>query len=256
MNLCISHYKLLSGKTREDIGEQKVSLTRFSTEQRLKILTEELTIFSNQLSKRLSKRKELKLKKLLKEIPISPPEIAHINNTWIENLDLTANDKEIILSNQDLHDGIIGAAINLIQRQFPILVIQSPSLYFASGIEYCPYETIKIIHNNAHHWILLSSFNGEVRIFDSLNTDPTIETLQQIKQLFSPDNTFPQYQPSQCHKQVGTTDCGVFAIAYSIDILFGNNPSEIVYDQSKLRQHLVHCFKKGTLTSSKNTNAT
>ena len=239
MNLCISHYKLLSGKTREDIGEQKVSLTRFSTEQRLKILTEELTIFSNQLSKRLSKRKELKLKKLLKEIPISPPEFAHINNTWIENLDLTANDKEIILSNQDLHDGIIGAAINLIQRQFPILVIQSPSLYFAYGFEYCPYETIKIIHNNALHWILLSSFNGEVRIFDSLNTDPTIETLQQIKQLFSPDNTFPQYQPSPCHKQVGTTDCGVFAIAYSIDILFGNNPSEIVYDQSKLRQHLV-----------------
>ena len=169
----------------------------------------------------------------------------------IENLDLTANDKEIILSNQDLHDGIIGAAINLIQRQFPILVIQSPSLYFASGqySKYCPYETIQIIHNNAHHWISLSSFNGEVRIFDSLNTDPTIETMQQIKQLFSPDNTFPWYQLSPYHKQVGTTDCGVFAIAYSIDILFGNNPSKIVHDQLKLRQNLVDCFEKGTLTT-------
>ena len=140
----------------------------------MKILTEKLTIFSNQLSKCLSRTKEFKLKKLLKEIPISPPEIAHTNNTWIENLDLTEN-KGIILSNQDLHDGIIGAAINLIQGQFPILVIQSPSLYFASGFEYCPYETIQIIHNNVHHWILLSSFNGEVKIFDSLNTDPTIE---------------------------------------------------------------------------------
>ena len=119
-------------------------------------------------------------------------------------------------------------------------------LYFASGFEYCPYETIQIIHNNAHHWILLSSFNGEVKIFDSLNTDPTIET--QIKQLFSLDNTFPQYQLSPCHKQVGTTDSGDFVTAYSIDILFGNNPSEIVYDQSKLRQHLVDCFEKGTLT--------
>ena len=137
----------------------------------------------------------------------------------------------------------------MIQRQFPILVIQSLSLYFASDFEYCPYEKIQIIHNNAHHSILLSSFNGEVRIFDSLNTDPTIETLQQMKQLFSPENTFPQYQLSPCHKQVGTTDCGVFAIAYSIDILFGNNPSEIVYHQSKLRQHLVDCFGKGTLTT-------
>ena len=115
INLCISHYKLLSGKISEDIGEQKVRLTRFSTDQRLKILTEKLTIFSNQLSKRLSKTKEFELKKLLKEIPISPPEIPHTNNTWIENLDLTENDKEIILSSQDLQDGIIGAAINLIQ---------------------------------------------------------------------------------------------------------------------------------------------
>ena len=109
--------------------------------------------------------------------------------------------------------------------------IQSLYLYFGSGFEYCPYETIQIIHNNAHHWILLSLFNGEDKIFDSLNTDPTIETLQQIKQLFSPDNTFPLHLLSPCHKQVGTTYCGV--LAYSIDILFGNNPSKIVYDQSQ-----------------------
>ena len=85
--------------------------------------------------------------------------------------------------------------------------------------------------------------------FRHLNIDPTIETLQRIKQLFSPDNTFPQYQLSPCHKQVGTTDCGDFAIAYSIGILFGNNPSEIVCDRSKLRQHLVNCFEKRTLTT-------
>ena len=208
-----------------------------------------MNYFLQPIIKAFIEKKKLKLKKHLKEIPISPPEIAHTNNTWIENLDLTADDKEVILSNQDLHDRILGAAINLIQRQFPILVIQSPSLYFASDFEYFPSEKIQIIHNNAHHWILISSFNGEVRIFDSLNTDPTIETLQQIKQLFSPENTFPQYQLSPCHKQVGTTDCGDFGIAYSIDILFGNNPSEIVFDQSKLRQHLVDCFGEGTLTT-------
>ena len=72
---------------------------------------------------------------------------------------------------------------------------------------------------------------------------------------FLPGNIFPQYQLSPCHKHVGTTDCGVFAIAYSIDILFGKNPSEIVYDQSKLRQHLVDCFQKEHWQCSKNTNA-
>ena len=93
MNLRISHYKLLSGKISEDTGQKKVHLTRFSTDQRIKILTEKLTIFSNQLSKRLSKTKEFELKaKLLKGIPISPPEITHTNNTRIETLDLTGND--------------------------------------------------------------------------------------------------------------------------------------------------------------------
>ena len=139
INPHISHYKLLSGKISEDIGEQKVRLTQFSRHQRLKVLTEKLTIFSNQLSKRLSKTKEFKLKKLIREIPISPPEIAHTNNTWIKNFDFTVNDKEIILSNQYLHDGVIGAAINLMQTQSRRLAIQYPSLYFASGFEYCPY---------------------------------------------------------------------------------------------------------------------
>ena len=38
------------------------------------------------------------------------------------------NDKKIILSSQDIHDNIIVVAINLIQMEFPILAIQSPSL--------------------------------------------------------------------------------------------------------------------------------
>ena len=67
INLHISHYKLLSGKISEDIEEQKVHLTQFSRHQSLKVLTEKLTIFSNQLPKRLSKTKEFKLKKLLRE---------------------------------------------------------------------------------------------------------------------------------------------------------------------------------------------
>ena len=49
INLHISHYKLLSGKISEDIVEQKVRLTQFSRHQRLKVLTEKQTIFSNQL---------------------------------------------------------------------------------------------------------------------------------------------------------------------------------------------------------------
>ena len=49
-------------------------------------------------------------------------------------------------------------------------------------------------------------------------------------------------------KQEGTLDCGLFAIAYSIDICHNVDPSTVAYDQSKMHKHLAECFKKGKLT--------
>ena len=39
-------------------------------------------------------------------------------------------------------------------------------------------------------------------------------------------------------------DCGIFAIAYAIDLLQGHDPSKLIYDQSKMREHLIDCFEK------------
>ena len=48
-------------------------------------------------------------------------------------------------------------------------------------------------------------------------------------------------------KQVGSDDCGLFFIAYDSDLVEGNDSSDIEYDQSCMRLHLVECFKKGKL---------
>ena len=46
------------------------------------------------------------------------------------------------------------------------------------------------------------------------------ETLKiQIKQSFSPDDTLPAYRQVKCQKQVGNHDCGLFAIAFAIELL-------------------------------------
>ena len=44
--------------------------------------------------------------------------------------------------------------------------------------------------------------------------------------------------------QVGSNDCGLFCIAYAVDLAEGNDPSDIAYDQSCMRWHMVECFKK------------
>ena len=100
--------------------------------------------------------------------------------------------------------------MSLLQKEYPIIV-QPPSLIYAAGFDYCPLETVQIVHNDAHPWLLLSSMQGMVFIYDSLNMLPTDSILKQITQLFSPDDALPSYSQQKCHKQVGTLLSLIFA---------------------------------------------
>ena len=138
--------------------------------------------------------------------------------------------KNLLDSNYDLDDFIINQASNMIVADFPMLIVQPPSLIRSSGYDYCPHETIQITHNGAHHWVLLSSIGGEVKIYDSLGM-PVTETLEnQIKQLFSPDASLPAHRRMICQKQVGFHDCGVFAIANAVELMTNGPIEDTLFD--------------------------
>ena len=44
--------------------------------------------------------------------------------------------------------------------------------------------------------------------------------------------------------QQGVKDLGVFTIAFTYHAARGDNPSNTKFQQEKMRQHVVHCFKK------------
>ena len=50
-------------------------------------------------------------------------------------------------------------------------------------------------------------------------------------------------------KQRGSTDCGLFALAFATSLCLGELPSERRYIQASLRAHLSDCFKSGNLSS-------
>ena len=52
----------------------------------------------------------------------------------------------------------------------------------------------------------------------------------------------PTVQP-----QRGTNDCGIFAIAFALHAAIGDDFEAISFDQSKMRSHLLFCFKKKQL---------
>ena len=42
-------------------------------------------------------------------------------------------------------------------------------------------------------------------------------------------------------------DCGLFAIAFALEVAYGGNRAVVSYQQTEMRKHLVSCFDKGEL---------
>ena len=48
-------------------------------------------------------------------------------------------------------------------------------------------------------------------------------------------------------RQTDSFNCGVFAIAYAADIIYGINPVNSTYDVKFLRAHLIKCLESESL---------
>lgn len=45
-------------------------------------------------------------------------------------------------------------------------------------------------------------------------------------------------------KQIGSSECGLYAIAFATALMFGQQPGAFFFDEKSLRKHLVDCFQK------------
>lgn len=95
---------------------------------------------------------------------------------------------------------------------------------------------------------------NEVEIIDSLVAEELPNSvLLQIARIYS--RTISLTQPTleikilSVQQQTGFDDCGIFAIAYAVEICHGNNPENCRFKQSLMRSHLRHCLEVGRLTS-------
>ena len=48
-------------------------------------------------------------------------------------------------------------------------------------------------------------------------------------------------------RQKGADDCGLFAIAFAVDLCNGDDPAKVNYKQVEMRKHLVQCLKNGVM---------
>ena len=108
-----------------------------------------------------------------------------------------------------------------------------------------------IFCNERKHWVVattMSCINGEVKVYDSVFQYLNQSSLKCIEKLFEQDNISPRIKMSQCRRQKGSKDCGVYAIAFATAIAFGQNPSRQNFKQKEMRVHLVNCFNNNKIS--------
>ena len=169
---------------------------------------------------------------------------------WLPDLQLTSIEKSFITNNEYLCDRIIDAAMQLLIRDNPQLFMQSVILPHSLLI-YSPTPTIHVHHVGGNHFVTSSTVDnpGLVTVYDSLNSNKfSTELNQQITSIYSPDTFAPTIRQAHIvNPQKGGIDCGIFSIAYAIELIAGNDPMNYEFDQGSMRQHLISCLEKRKL---------
>ena len=118
-------------------------------------------------------------------------------------------------------------------------------------------ETVQILHVDGNHWITVSSLgckNGDdsgneldITVYDSIYFRLSKHTEILLAKLLQTKQRAFTVKISNVNKQAGTDDCGVFAVAYCTSLVYGQNPSMFVYNQTMMRTHLVKCLQNKKL---------
>ncbi|XP_078572446.1 polycystin-1-like protein 2 isoform X2 [Branchiostoma floridae x Branchiostoma japonicum] len=166
----------------------------------------------------------------------------------------SAHDKVALTLGEMLTDNHIQAAQTLLCRQYPTLQgLEAPAVgHCEDGFARMTGKGLQIHHNSSQHWVLSSCAGGQVRLYDSLGVAMTPSLQIQLYQSYAAfadqaRNVLTVILPD-VQRQKNVFDCGLFAIAWAVDIAQGQDVSRVVYNDRKMRSHLETCFKQGKLT--------
>ena len=84
----------------------------------------------------------------------------------------------------------------------------------------------------------------QISLFFISNMCLTKSTMTLLTKLIKSKNKSFTAQITNTIKRSGSSDCGVFAAAYSTSLAFGHDPCAFVYDQCRMREHLLRCLQQ------------
>ena len=82
------------------------------------------------------------------------------------------------------------------------------------------------------------SITGHIQVFDSVHDNISSDTVNQICSIVCSQKKSITIEIMDVVKQSGSTDCGLFALAFATSLCHGEVPVERRYKQGELRTHL------------------
>ena len=178
------------------------------------------------------------------------------NTVWVNvsKQSLNLKDKIDIEGKELLNDKAIDVAQEIMKNQFTNPQINGFQSVLnkqrVSHFKKVEKDMVQILHRgslSSGHWFTISTLNcpeGTVNVFDSMYTDLDQESKSQILSILKHDGKNVTFHVVPVQRQVGGTECGLFAIAFAVSLSFGLNPAKLIFDQNKMRAHLISCFTK------------
>jgi len=143
-----------------------------------------------------------------------------LSSTWEECLLFCQTGKKL----QEGFNSQINYTQNKLRYQFSIQGLQSTLLQSTM------IPKLQIVHIRGNHWITVSTLLSIVNIYDSLYHSVDEGSYSSFLVLRRSRGTSKDFN-----------DCGLFAIAYTVQLAKKRNPEKSNFHQSQIRSHLVNC---------------
>ena len=94
---------------------------------------------------------------------------------------------------------------------------------------------------------LQSKNTNKIRYYDSSYTELLYKTENIISKLI-PAKPEIEVEVMKLTRQMGSNDCGLYAIAVAVALAYELDPTTFIFEQNELRSHLANCFVNQHLT--------
>jgi hypothetical protein len=148
---------------------------------------------------------------------------------WLEDLGLYPADRLCLTNGKWITDNIINACQRLMRNAYPhIRGLEDTSLGETLAFTIQRGEFVQVLNVSGCHWITISTIGcqqGVVNVYDSIpSCSVPLRTKEQIAAIICTQAKKIILEFPAVQSQRGSSDCGLFALAFATSLCLGQNP--------------------------------